>query len=283
VRRSTVPELRLSLACGPYDRTEALRTGVVRPEGIELVYVPVQSPPELFARMVSTECFDVSEMSCSLYFIRKSRGDFPFVALPVFPSRMFRHGFVFVNRDSGIEHPKDLDGKRVGVPEYSQTAAVWIRGILQDEYGVDWRSCQWYTGGVNAIGRPDTLVEWPRLPLSIQRVFDRTLNDMLTAGELDALLGARIPKSLGRDPRVRRLFPNYREVEKDYYRGSAAPSATPSRGYTRSWRRRRRCWGKTLGRMAWNPTGRPWRPCCGTWWNRGSWTGRGPWRSSSRR
>ena len=140
------------------------------------------------------------------------------MALPVFPSRMFRHGFVFVNRDSGIETPKDLDGKRVGVPEYSQTAAVWIRGILSDEYGVDWRSCRWYTGGVNAIGRPDALVEWPRFPLSIQRVFDRTLNDMLVAGEIDALIGARIPRALGRDPRVVRLFPDYREVEKDYYR-----------------------------------------------------------------
>lgn len=213
-----MPELRLSLACGPYDRTEALRSGLVRPEGIELLYVPVPSPPELFARMVATDCFDVSEMSCSLYFIRKCRGDFPFVALPVFPSRMFRHGFVFVNRDSGIETPKDLNGKRVGVPEYSQTAAVWIRGILSDEYGVDWRSCRWYTGGVNAIGRPDALVEWPRFPLSIQRVFDRTLNDMLVAGEIDALIGARIPRALGRDPRVVRLFPDYREVEKDYYR-----------------------------------------------------------------
>lgn len=91
-RRRLLAEVRLSLARGPYDRTEALRTGVVRPEGIELVYVPVQSPPELFARMVATECFDVSEMSCSLYLIRRSRGDFPFAALPVFPSRMFRHG-----------------------------------------------------------------------------------------------------------------------------------------------------------------------------------------------
>jgi 4,5-dihydroxyphthalate decarboxylase len=213
-----VTTLRLSLACGPYDRTEALRTGVVRPEGIDLVYVPIQSPPEIFSRMVTTECFDVSEMSCSLYFIRRSRGDFPFVALPVFPSRMFRHGFVFVSRESGIESPKHLEGKRVGVPEYSQTAAVWIRGILQDEYGVDWRTCRWYTGGVNGIGRPDALVEWPRQPLAIERVYDRTLNDMLVAGEIDALIGARIPKALGRDPRVARLFPDYRRVEQDYYR-----------------------------------------------------------------
>jgi len=209
--------LRLSLACGPYDRTEALATGVVRPEGIDLVYVPVQSPPELFARMVATECYDVSEMSCSLYFIRRNRGGFPFVAIPVFPSRMFRHGFVFVNRNSSIQTPKDLEGKRVGVPEYSQTAAVWIRGILQDEYGVDWSSCKWYTGGVNGLGRPDALVEWPKTAPPIQRVFDRTLNDMLVAGDLDALIGARIPRALGRDPRVERLFADYRAVEKDSY------------------------------------------------------------------
>ncbi len=210
--------LRLSLACGPYDRTEALRTGVVRPEGIELIYVPIQSPPEIFARMVATECFDVSEMSLSLYFIRRIRGDFPFVALPVFPSRMFRHGFIFVNTHSGIQSPKDLEGKRIGVPEYSQTAAVWIRGILQHEYGVDLSGVQWYTGGVNGIGRPDPLVQWPNRPIRIERVFDRTLNDMLVAGEIDALIGARIPKALGRDPRVRRLFPNYRELEREYYR-----------------------------------------------------------------
>jgi 4,5-dihydroxyphthalate decarboxylase len=210
--------LRLSLACGPYDRTEALRTGSVRPEGIDLIYVPVPSPPELFTRMVTKRAFDASEMSCAHYLIHRAKGDFPFVALPIFPSRMFRHGFIFVNTASGIEGPKDLAGKRVGVPEYSQTAAVWIRGMLADEYGVAPETIRWYTGGVNSAGRPDVLVNPPDASVFIQRVPDRPLNDMLADGDLDALLGARRPNAFGRDPRVRRLFPNYRELERAYYR-----------------------------------------------------------------
>jgi len=212
-----VSTLQLSLACGPYDRTEALRTGVVRPEGIDLVYVPIQSPPEIFARMVATSAFDVSEMSCSLYLIRRARGDFPFIALPVFPSRMFRHGYIFVNARAGIRTPADLAGKRVGVPEYSQTAAIWIRGLLRDEFGVPPEAIHWVTGGVNAPGRPDVLVEPPRAPVRVERVADRTLSDMLAEGAIDALIGARKPASLGRDG-VQRLWPNYRELEREYYR-----------------------------------------------------------------
>ncbi|MBI3975369.1 MAG: ABC transporter substrate-binding protein [Armatimonadetes bacterium] len=210
--------LRLTLACGPYDRTEALRDGVVRPEGIDLIYVPIQSPPEIFARMVSNQSFDAAEMSCAHYLIHRGKGEFPFVALPVFPSRMFRHGYIFVNASAGIRTPQDLEGKRVGVPEYSQTAAVWIRGLLADEYGVRPETVHWYAGGVNAPGRPDALVNLPEAPVSITRVADRTLNDMLAAGDLDALIGARKPAAFGRDPRVQRLLPNYKELEQAYYR-----------------------------------------------------------------
>lgn len=210
--------LRLALACGPYDRTEALRDGAVRPEGIDLIYVPIQSPPEIFARMVTTESFDASEMSCSLYFIRKSAGDFPFIALPIFPSRAFRHGFVFVNTAARIRGPKDLEGRRVGVPEYSQTAAIWIRGLLAEEHGVDLDTIHWFTGGVSAPGRPPALRNAPAGPVSIEPVADRSLSDMLAAGDIDALIGARRPAALGRDPRVGRLWPNYRDLEREYYR-----------------------------------------------------------------
>ncbi len=211
-----MPDLRLSLACGPYDRTEALRQGVVRPEGIDLVYIPIQSPPEIFARMVTNASFDASEMSCAHYLIHRTRGDFPFVAIPVFPSRMFRHGYIFVNTSAGIRGPKDLEGKRVGIPEYSQTAAVWLRGLLQHEFGVELETIRWYAGGINAIGRPDVLVHHPA-GVSITRVMDRPLNDLLVAGEIDALIGARRPSAFGRDPRVQRLFSNYREMEREYY------------------------------------------------------------------
>lgn len=213
-----MPPLRVTLACGPYDRTEALRTGIVRPEGIELNHITIQSPPELFARMLTGAAFDVSEMSCAHAFIRRGRGEFPFVALPVFPSRMFRHGYIFVNSSAGIRAPRDLEGRRIGVPEYSQTAAVWIRGLLQHEYEVALDAVRWFTGGVNAPGRPDVLVNPPDAEVSITRVVDRTLNDMLIGGEIDALIGARRPAAFGKDPRIVRLFPNYRELEKDYYR-----------------------------------------------------------------
>src|SRR5664279_1242577 len=143
-------KLPFTLACGSYDRTEALRNGTVRPEGMDLVYVPIQSPPELFARMVHKESFDAAEMSASLYLQLRARGEFPFVALPIFPSRMFRHGYVFVREDAGITVPADLAGRRIGVQEYHQTAAVWIRGILHRDYGVDFSGVRWLEGGVNA-------------------------------------------------------------------------------------------------------------------------------------
>jgi len=212
-----MPLLPVTLACGPYDRTEALRTGMIQPEGIALTYVAIQSPPEIFARMLTAEAFDVSEMSMAHSLIHRGKGDFPFVALPVFPSRMFRHGYIFVNTKAGIRTPKDLEGRRIGVPEYSQTAAVWIRGLLQHEYGVDLSTLSWTSGGVNAPGRPDALVNWPD-GLTITKINDRALNDLLVEGEIDALIGARRPAALGKDPRVARLFPDYRALEREYYR-----------------------------------------------------------------
>lgn len=196
-----------------------MRTGVVRPEGIDLIYLAVQSPPEIFARMVKTNAFDFAEMSLSHYFISKARGEFPFVALPIFPSRVFRHGFIFVNADAGIRTAKDLNGKRVGVPEYRQTAAVWIRGILQQEYGVSLNSIRWFEGGANAPRQRDEQMDLrPETPASIGFIPDgRTLSDMLESGEIDAMIGARRPASLSAS-QVLRLFPDYREVEREYYR-----------------------------------------------------------------
>lgn len=213
-------DLPLTIACGPYDRTEALRNGAVRAEGIDLRYVAIQSPPEIFARMIHKRSFDASEMSLSHYLIQRANGDFPFVALPIFPSRVFRHGYIFVNTEAGIRSPKDLEGKRVGVPEYRQTAAVWIRGILQHEYGVALERLRWLEGGVNTPRQPDVVMDLrPQGQVSIEFIPEgRTLNEMLAAGEIDAMIAARQPFSLGKSPRVARLFPNYREVERDYYR-----------------------------------------------------------------
>jgi 4,5-dihydroxyphthalate decarboxylase len=213
--------LSLTMACGPYDRFEALRAGIVRPEGIDLTYLAIQSPPEIFAQVVKKGSFDISEMSLSMYITLRARQgrDFPFIAIPVFPLRMFRHGYIFVNRQSEIKTPKDLEGKRVGVPEYRQTAAVWIRGLLQHEYGVSLDTFNWYEGGANKTrGHDPTMDLRPQKEVSVKTLGEgKTLSRMLAEGEIDAMIGARRPDCLGSCPDVTRLFPNYRQVEREYY------------------------------------------------------------------
>ncbi|MBO39791.1 MAG: 4,5-dihydroxyphthalate decarboxylase [Rhodospirillaceae bacterium] len=213
-------KLPVTMACGPYDRMEALSSGIIQPEGIDLRYIAIQSPPEIFARMIKTRSFDVAEMSLAHYLISKIRGDFPYIAIPVFPSRVFRHGFVFINKNAGIESARDLENKRVGVQEYRQTAGVWVRGILQDEFDVDMNSIDWFEGGVNAPRAEDNEMDLRPtrdLPLTII-AGDKSLNQMLEAGEIDAYFGARRPDALHEGKNTDRLFPNYRELEKAYYK-----------------------------------------------------------------
>jgi len=199
---------------------EALNLGIIQPEGIDLRYIAIQSSPEIFARMIKTRSFDVAEMSLAHYFIMRTHGEFPYMAIPVFPSRVFRHGYIFVNKHAGISTAKDLEGKRIGVQEYRQTAGVWVRGILQHEFGVDLDSVKWIEGGVNEPRAPDDDMDLrPTRDLSLEIIpGDRTLNDMLEAGEIDAYYGARRPNALDSGQNVVRLFPDYRELEKDYYR-----------------------------------------------------------------
>ena len=214
-----MPRLSLTLACGPYAHTEALASDRVRLEGIDLTFLPIESPPEIFTRMMANEAFDACEMSLSHYFRHRPSGRFPFIALPVFPLRKFRHSFIVINTRSGIRLPQDLSGRRVGVMEYSQTAAVWIRGLLEDEYGVSAESIRWFTGGVNRPGHPKALQQKPDAPVSIEYIGDtRTLNQMLVEGELDAVIGARLPHSLWHETHIQRLFPDYRRVEQEYFR-----------------------------------------------------------------
>jgi 4,5-dihydroxyphthalate decarboxylase len=212
-------KLALTMACGPYDRMEALREGTIQPEGIDLRYIAIQSSPEIFARMIKTSSFDIAEMSLAHYLIMRSRGEFPFVAIPVFPSRVFRHGYIYINKNAGISRPKDLEGKCVGVQEYRQTAGVWVRGILQHEYDVDLSTIHWVEGGVNTPRAEDEDMDLrPVRALSMEIIpADRTLNDMLEAGEIDAYYGARRPDALDNGQNVIRLFPDYRTHEKAYY------------------------------------------------------------------
>jgi 4,5-dihydroxyphthalate decarboxylase len=215
-----MPNLHLTIACGPYDRMEAIRTGAVQIEGIDVTYVPIQSPPEIFARMMKASEFDVSEMSLSSYLSNRVRGNFPFVGLPVFPSRVFRHGNVFINRKSGISKPQDLAGRRVGTFGYRQTASVWIRGILEDEYGVDAKSIVWVEGGLDTPWQGDSSKDAHQIPdVRFERARETTtLSEMLASGEIDGLVGARIPPSLRSSPDVVRLFPDHRHVELEYFK-----------------------------------------------------------------
>src|ERR1700704_5583694 len=205
--------LRLNFACGPYDRTQALRDGTIKPEGIDLNYITLQ-PAEIFWRMLQYQEFHVSEMSLSNYTSLVSDGNAPFIAIPVFPSRVFRHGYFFINTTKGIEKGSDLKGKRGGVPEYSMTAAVYMRGVMQHEFGVKPSDVEWVQGRTDRLNR--------KLPGDIrltQAPAGTELGDLLELGEIDFMMTANNPLAFRRgSPKVKRLFPNYPEVEKDYYR-----------------------------------------------------------------
>jgi 4,5-dihydroxyphthalate decarboxylase len=181
----------MTFACGLYDRMIALRTGEVQPEGIDLNFINVDNPRELFDRMVGKLEFDASEMSSSEYVSRFAAGDCPFVALPVFASRVFRHGFIAVDKRQ-IRNPKDLEGKRIGVQLYTMTAAT-------------------------RHGSPTVLP--PLTPISIvENTSGKSLSQLLEDGEIAATIGADLPTAYGRNPNVQRLFPDFRTAEKDYYR-----------------------------------------------------------------
>ncbi len=211
-----MPRLRLTFACGNYDRMAALRTGDVSIEGIDLNYVAINSPREIFDRMGGREEFDLAEFSSSEFISRFVRGDCSLVALPVFPSRVFRHGHIYINQRSGIKHPKDLEHRRVGVALYTQTAAVWIRGHLAHQYGVDLSTIAWLEGAVEKSG-PHGHPSAPPLLKSatIERnTSDRSLSELLAAGDIDALAGGR---HLRPHPDVVPLFANAKAVERAFF------------------------------------------------------------------
>ena len=212
-------KLRLTLACWDYDRTRALADGSVPVDGIELNYLNLHVE-ETFFRMLRHREFDVAEMSLSSYSVSAARDDPPFIAIPVFPSRFFRQSCIFVSAKSGIREPKDLIGKRVGTPEYQMTAPVWIRGILQDEYGVDPASVEYCTGGEEETGRDEKLKLDLPSKFKLTRIGPaQTLAQMLATGDIDALHSARIPSTLHSHPdAVKRLFENYVDIERAYYR-----------------------------------------------------------------
>ncbi len=212
-------KIRLTLACWDYDRTRALQDGRVEVEGVDLTYLPLRVE-ETFWRMLRYQEFDACELSMGSYLIARDKGHSPFVTIPVFPSRAFRHSSIFINTGAGIQEPKDLIGKRVGLPEYQMTMAIWVRGILQHEYGVHPEKISWFTGGQEEPGRIDKVRHDLPPNIDIRSIGPgMTLSSMLESGQLDALMSTYLPLPfVRRSPKVRRLFPNFRDVEREYYR-----------------------------------------------------------------
>jgi 4,5-dihydroxyphthalate decarboxylase len=210
--------LSLTFGCWNYDRTRAIADGSVVPDGIDLNYLdmPVE---ETFFRMLRHREFDIAEMSLSSYTVSLFREPRQFVAIPVFPSRMFRHSSIYVNAAAGIREPKDLVGRRVGCPEYQMTAPAWIRGILSEHYGVPVDGVTYVTGGEESPGRSEKIKLDLPPSIRVERIGPtQTLAQMLRDGAIDALYTARAPSSFrAGDGKVRRLFEDYRAVERAYY------------------------------------------------------------------
>jgi len=218
--------LKLTYASCKYDRIEALHSGEVQVEGIDLNVMVFRSGRQIFDRMTGGQEFDASELSASEFIAHAGRGDNPFVAIPVFPSRVFRHGYIFVNRRAGIRTPKDLEGRRVGLPLYTQTAAIWLRGHLQHQFGVDLSTIHWVQGAVESGGSHGNPHALPLLrPVAIEENRSgRPLSELLARGEIDAYLGSRKPPAFGNDPDVVRLLPDHHALERALYqRGRIFP------------------------------------------------------------
>jgi 4,5-dihydroxyphthalate decarboxylase len=210
----------ITFACGLYDRTLPLYTGEVKPQGIDLAYEINEEPRDIFDKMAGEQAYGASEMSASELVCRIAANQCPFVAIPIFPSRVFRHGFITINKRSGIKTPKDLEGRRIGTTVYTATAIVYIRGLLQHDYGVDLSTIKWVEGDLRHAGKHGNPATMPLLKkIDIEPMTGaRGLSGLLEDGEIDAIVSPSLPPCLGENPDIERLFPNFREIEKDYYR-----------------------------------------------------------------
>ncbi len=211
---------KINFACSLYDRMQALHSGEVKPEGVDFEFISVEWARNIFDRMSGSQEFDASELSTSEFISRRDAGQCPFVALPVFPSRTFRHSYIWINKRSGIRAPGDLEGKRIGVPLYTMTAAVWIRGHLMDDYGVDFAGVRWIQGAINsagAHGEPNVLPLLKPVIIEVNHS-GKSLSDLLSEGAIDALIGTNNPDSRRTNPQVQRLFPDFKALEQDLYK-----------------------------------------------------------------
>lgn len=204
----------ITIGCRDYDHARALTDGRVKVDSLDLKFVNISPPSQIFLRMLQNEEFDASEMSLSNYMIALGKGDQRFVAIPVFPSRVFRHSYIWINTRAGIEKPQDLKGKRVGIADYSMTALLFVRGLLQHQYGVAPQDIHWFRRRSEHVS-----VEIPASVRIDNIGKEETLDDLLERGRLDAVAVTSPPRAfLQGSPRVRRLFPDSRAVEAAYYR-----------------------------------------------------------------
>ncbi len=211
-------KLQLSVAMGDYDRTRALLDGRVQIDGVDPVYMTL-SPEEMFFRAMRSVDFDISELSLSSYLVKHSKGESPYIAVPVFLSRAFRHTSIYVRKDR-IKRPEDLRGKRIGVPEYQLTANVWARSILQDDFGVRPEDVTWVRGGIDTPGRPEKIKLQLPPAVKLEAAPDGvTISELLDRGEIDGFIAPRPPSgAAARNPNVGWLFDDPTAVAKDYYR-----------------------------------------------------------------
>jgi len=204
----------ITIGMRDYDHCRALASGKVKIDGVDLKFVNISPPSQIFLRMLHDEEFDASEMSLSNFMIAMGKGDRRFVALPIFPSRVFRHYYIWINTKAGIAKPADLKGKKVGIADYSMTALLFVRGLLQHEYGVAPEDIHWFRRRAEHVAT--------EIPPNIRIdniAKDQTLDSLLEAGELDAVALTSPPRAfLQGSPLVTRLFPDCRAVEADYYR-----------------------------------------------------------------
>lgn len=211
-------KLQLSVAMGDYDRTRPLYDGRVQIDGVDPVYM-LLNPEEMFFRAMRSQDFDIAELSFSSYLVKHSRGESPYIAVPVFLSRAFRHTSIYVRRDR-IKKPEDLKGCRIGVPEYQLTAIVWARALLEDEYGVKPSDVTWVRGGIDTPGRPEKIrLELPADVRLESAPEGKTITQMLDEGEIDAFIAPRPPGAQAlRNPHVGWLFEDPTSAAKDFYR-----------------------------------------------------------------
>jgi 4,5-dihydroxyphthalate decarboxylase len=212
-------DVPITIACGNYDRTRAIREGTVKVEGCAVTYLPLY-PEEIFHRVFKFQEFDVSEISFSSYLRTVAAGTSAYVGIPAFVSRIFRHSSMYIRTRAGIEKPQDLRGKRIGVPEYQITAVVWMRALMQHEYGVPPSEICWRSGGQEQPGRHERTPLKPIKGVDLQPIGDdKTLVGMLRDGELDALFTARAPSSFVKgEPHIAKLFADSRAAEMAYYK-----------------------------------------------------------------